>query len=348
MKDLKRLVGNLLFFVILIVITFGLIFKDQDMSQIETIISNVKLQYVALGILAMCLYFFCEAFNIKRILKAFGEKITMLKSIKYTLIGFFFSAITPAATGGQPVEVYYMHKDKLSTTYSITALLVQLCCFQIVTISLGIIAAIINYDILQDGIVFLFMLGITINGIALTLMLISLFSKKISRKIINLVIKILKLFKYKKLEEKKSELEKGLEKYHAGSELIKKNKLIFFRSLGVVFLQIIVYYSVPFFVYKAFGLSGYNMFEIITIQALLYSAVSGIPLPGAVGISEGVFLKIYGAIFGTALLGSATLLNRGINFYLFVVISAIVVIVNSVRVKKKEKQIEFDNKNEIV
>jgi uncharacterized membrane protein YbhN (UPF0104 family) len=59
-----------------------------------------------------------------------------------------------------------------------------------------------------------------------------------------------------------------------------------------------------------------------------------LPLPGAIGASESVFLSLYGAVFGEGLLSTAMLLNRGINFYWFVLISMIVVFIN-ILIKKK-------------
>lgn len=35
----------------------------------------------------------------------------LLRCISYSFIGFFFSGINPSATGGQPMQLYYMKKD---------------------------------------------------------------------------------------------------------------------------------------------------------------------------------------------------------------------------------------------
>ena len=340
-KNIKNTIRNLIFFIVLIIVTFFLIFKNEDMGQIVNIIKSVKIEYVIIGILLMCVYFLAEAFNIWRILKTFGEKVNIFKTIKYTLVGSFFSSITPAASGGQPMEIYYMYKDNVSRTYSITALLIQLCCFQIVTISFGIISAFLNAELLTDGLLFLFILGISINSIGLTIMLICLFSKTLTRKLINIAIKIMKILKLKNIEKKIEDLENGLEKYNNGSEFIKKHKIIFIKSLLVVVVQMIAYYSVSYAVYKAFGLGDYNIIRFISIQALLYCSVSGLPFPGAVGISEGVFLRIYNGIYGATILSSAMILNRGINFYLFVFLSSIVVLINSII--SKDRVVEEDN-----
>ena len=113
MKDKGKLLRNLAVFLLIIIITFYILLKDQDILQILDIISSVKIQYVIIGIICMFLYITCEAINIGRTLKKLNEKTTFLKNIKYALIGFFFSSVTPAASGGQPMQIYYMHKDNI-------------------------------------------------------------------------------------------------------------------------------------------------------------------------------------------------------------------------------------------
>jgi hypothetical protein len=54
------------------------------------------------------------------------------------------------------------------------------------------------------------------------------------------------------------------------------------------------------------------------------------------GVSEGAFLEIFRSVYSKEMINGAVLMSRGINFYLFIVISAIVVIVNNF-VDKKEK-----------
>ena len=167
-------------------------------------------------------------------------------------------------------------------------------------------------------------------------MLICVFSEKLTKKIVDIFVKILKFFKVKKLEEKKERLTNGLEKYNNNSKYIKTYKTEFVKSIIMIFLQIILSYLIPFFVYKSFGLNEYNLFQLFTIQAVLYTTVSGLPLPGAIGVSESVFLGLYGNVFGKDLLESAMLLNRGISFYIFVIISLTVVIINIMKNKKIE------------
>ena len=138
-----KMIRNIVLFVGLIILTYWLIFKDQDMGELLKLIKSANTLYLLLGALAMFMYYVMEAFNIKSLLKVFGDKASILSSLKYTFIGFFFSAITPAATGGQPIEVYYMTKDKHSGPNATLIMLIQLCGFQISTIFLGIVIILI-------------------------------------------------------------------------------------------------------------------------------------------------------------------------------------------------------------
>ena len=337
-----KMCRNVILFLALIIFTYFMIFKDQDMNEIIEIIKRANTKYILLGIFFMFMYFFMESYNIKKILSIFGNKINIFKALKFTFIGYFFSSITPAATGGQPIEIYYMTKENIKGANATLALLIQLCGFQISTIFLGIICAILNGKVLVNGLIWLFLLGLTINGFALCLMLIGVFSKKLTKKLVDIFISILAFFKVKNLDIKRNKIQDGLEEYNESSIFIKEHKLEFIKAIFRVFIQISCSYMVPFCVYKAFNLGGYNLFQMFTMQAVLYTTVSSLPLPGAIGVSESVFLTIFKPAFGENLLGSAMLLSRGITFYLYVIISLIVVVFNAVKTKNVKG--EIDNK----
>lgn len=337
MSNIKSIIRNFLIFIVLIVITFVIIFHSYDFNKTIDIVLEANSYYILLAILAMTFYFVFEGINNKMILSSLGQKVKLIKSIKYSLIGFFFSGITPAATGGQPMQIYYMNKDGIGVENSTLSLMVQLASFQIVTICMGIIGALFNTELLEDGFVWIFIIGAFIKTIGLSIMLIGIFYRKFSKKLINITIKILEKIKYNNIEEKKKELNDLIDSYNNNAKYIKKNKQIMIKSLCILFLQFVLYYTISYFVYRSFGLNSFTWFELIMIQSLLYVSVSSLPLPGAVGISEAAFLRIYSMIYGTEILGSAMILNRGISFYLFMVIAAIVVVVNAIVASKKQK-----------
>ena len=343
-RDRKKLFRNLFVFVCIILVTFYIIFKDQDISQFRDILLNIDLKFIFISVICMMLYFVCDAINIKRMLKRLGEKCNLYNGIRYSLIGFFFSSVTPAASGGQPMQIYYMKKNKISVANSTLTLLINLSCMQVVTISLALVSLLFNFDNMNGVLSSCFILGIALNLTALVLLIVSIFSKRVSNALVRFSIKIFKFFRVKNIEEKKERIEKELQKYHESATKIKDCKGAIAKNLLTTYLQFILYYSITYWVYCGFGLSQYNILQIISLQAILFATVSGIPSPGAVGVSEGGFLELFKNVYSKETISSAMLLNRGVNFYLFVILSSIVVLVYGI---KDDIDIKNGNINQI-
>lgn len=335
MKNKRKLITNIILFVLLIILTFMIVFKDDDITDIFNIIASVKIQYLLIGILCMALYICFEAINIGRTLKVLKEKSSFLKNVKYALIGFFFSSVTPAASGGQPMQIYYMYKDNINVSSSTITLLLNLASMQIITIGVALISLIFNYQYLNHALVLCFIVGILLNLSALILLVIAIFSKRLSKGLINIAIKLLGFLKVKNLEEKKIKYENELSKYHNQAIFIRNNRKLIVKTILTTLIQFLIFYSITYWVYRSFGFSENGIIKIISMQSVLYATVSGIPSPGAVGVSEGAFIEIFKNVYSSSMMSSAVLLNRGINFYLFVIIGGIVTIINQIKSRFK-------------
>ena len=333
-KSMVKLCRNLLFFVLLIIFTFWFIFKDQDLNEMFNAIKSVNILYLGIGFLLLCFSVCMEAINVRSLLKALGErKISVLKAIKFTLIGFFFSAITPAATGGQPVEIYYMNKENISSAKATLAMLIQVCSFQIVAIGLSFICVLVNPGILDGGLLWLYIVGLSLNGIALFFELIAIFSKRLTKMLIDIVVIILKGLKVRNVEKKVETIYSGLEKYNESSEFVLSHKGEFIKSILRVGFQMCLFHAIAYCVYLSFGFNELSFIKVFSTQAVLYTTVASIPLPGSVGVSESLFLQMYEKIYGAALVSSGMLIFRCVSFYIHVIISSIVVLINALVMK---------------
>lgn len=336
MEKKTKMFLNAMLFVFLVILTTRIVVKDQDVFQIFDIIASAKVEFILIGILCMFLYLVLEAVNIGRTLKMLKEKSSFAKNLKYSLIGFFFSSITPAASGGQPMQIYYMYKDKITVASSTLALLINLTSMQIVTISLALISLCFNYEYLNGGLILFFTVGVLLNASALSLLLIGIFSKRLSQGLVNFAVKVLEFFKVKNIENKKEKLKDELNKYQVNAVYFKNNKLLMLKILLTTMVQFILYYSITYWVYRSFGFNSHSAFEIITMQSVLYATVSGIPSPGAVGVTEASYMQIFKSVYPQNMMSSAVLLNRGINFYLFLIISGIITMINHFSYKRGE------------
>ena len=337
MKKKRKIFRNSAVFLALITLTFYIILKDQNPIDILKIISSAKLEFVFIGICSMFIYLVFEAVNIGRTLKNLNEKSSFINNLKYAFVGFFFSSITPAASGGQPMQIYYMYKDGIAVSNSTLALLINLTSMQISTICIALVSLVFNYKYLSKFLIIFFIIGIGLNLSALILLIIGVFSKRMSKWLIKVALKFLAFFKVKNLEGKKEKFESELLKYQDGAKYIKNNRILIIKVLLTTLAQFLIYYSTTYWTYRALGFSQYNIVKIISMQAVLYATVSGIPSPGAVGVSEGAFMEIFKTVYPANLMSSAVLLNRGINFYLLVLISGIITIINHIKIDDKEE-----------
>jgi hypothetical protein len=112
-NNTKKIIKNAFIFVFLIILTYYFIFKKIDRKGLQEAIKNTNYLFIGIAVIFAAGNILFEALNIYRSLKLLKEDATPMKAIKYAIVGFFFSAITPAATGGQPVQLYYMHKDNI-------------------------------------------------------------------------------------------------------------------------------------------------------------------------------------------------------------------------------------------
>lgn len=326
-KRIVKYLLNIVLFLALIYLTFTVLLQNEDIDEIYRIIGNSKVEFILLGILFMVVYYWCEARNMRRTLKALGEECSMFHAMKYVFIGAFFSAITPAASGGQPLQIIAMHRDNIKVASSTVALVLNLLSIQVITISMELLSVIFLHQYMDGGIIALFVVGVILNSMALSLLLIGMCSQKLSTGLVNLAAKILKLLKIKNYEAKEKSMQEALANYHESAQFIRQNQTILWKQFLTTLVEQVAYYSIPFCVLYAFQLPPQNYVLMVALQSIVFGTVSGIPSPGAVGVSEGAFQSIFKPIFTEEFINSAMILHRGISFYFPVALCAIVVLV---------------------
>ena len=341
-------------FIGLILLTLYIILKNNNIEEIINVISSININYIIIGMICSFTFIICEGINIGRSLKLMEYDIKFLTLVKYAIVGIFFSSITPSASGGQPMQIYYMHKDGIEVSHSSLALLMDLASFQFVTVTMAIIGYIFEHKLLVNSlgsIKYLVLLGIIINTLVLIFILTAIFSKRFIGKFIDFICFILEKIKYKKADRFKEIAIYQVQEYKESAKYFKENKLTVLKILLTTTIQIISLHSVSFWIYKAFGLSEYSFITVVMLQAVLYISVSALPLPGAVGVSESGFMIIYKTLFKVQVLSSAMLVSRGISFYLLVLVSGIIIAINNllningknyIRVTRKRRGENFD------
>ena len=138
MNKLKKNVLNIAFLLLLLVLTIWLIFRDQDLGPIMQTLQSVPVGYIIIGLILVVLYVCGESVIIKYLLHAVNIKAPLINCIRYSFVGFFFSCITPSATGGQPAQIFYMNRQKINIPTATIILMLVTIEYKFVLVAIGL------------------------------------------------------------------------------------------------------------------------------------------------------------------------------------------------------------------
>ena len=312
------------FLVVLMSLTFYVVFKDHSINDIWSVLKNGKAEYVIAGVLSMLGFFLFQGIVIDLSAQCVKIKLTPWEMMQYSFISFFYSGITPSAVGGQPMQFYHMSRDKISAPKATLILFITNLTYQIVIVVLGLVMFIAKYTFVakvNSTVIVLFFLGLSVNLFILLIIVCALLSENLFRKVLNGFVSFLcKIKIIKRPSKARKSIEAYLEEFKSGTKLLKQNKGRFFLILLSTSAHFLLYHLIPFFVYRTLGFTGHSMFDFVAISAILFVAINMFPLPGSVGAAESGFVILFGPLFGSTTL-AAMLLARFINFYTMIILS---------------------------
>ena len=182
----NKCLGSVAFLVLLMGITGYFVFRGQSVESLIKSLKGASPMFILIGFVMMFIYVACEGINIYLGMKALNQKTTLLKCMGYAFIGFYFSSITPSASGGQPAQVYYMKKDDINISYSSLILLVIVVIHQVVILAYSGIMFIMEREFILNnvsGMNILLIYGV-ITNVALVIGVIAIIFYNINNKFI--------------------------------------------------------------------------------------------------------------------------------------------------------------------
>lgn len=300
-------------------ITAYYLFRNNELSVILREIGGINLIYLLPALLSMIVFFFIEAICIRILLKPIFGKTGLLQTTRYAYIDFYFSSITPGCCGGQPSQIYFMHRDGIPASASSLTLLCFNMCYHVAIIIIAVIIMITAGNmILTDmgGFIYLFLFGLMAKILLVSFYFIAIFNKKFATMLVTKAISILgRLHILRNPRQKMEKAETVMDDYRRGAEYIKDHPLTLAKIMLLVSCHVLLLYSIPFWVYNAFALEGITCWQIIANQAALTLSVESLPVPGGIGITEGGFMFVFSRIFGEGNVLAALLLCRAFTYY---------------------------------
>lgn len=330
MQTKKKALFNVSFLLVVFGLTVYGVFHGEDIGAMAEAIRGSQIKWLIPGVCLVVFFIWGESIIIWYMMCSFGIRLKKRICFLFSSVGFFFSCITPSASGGQPMQIYYMKKEKIPIPVSTVILMVVTITYKLVLVVIGLGILIFGRGFLHrylEGILPVYYLGLTLNVFCVAFMTILVFHPVMAEDMLLKGMDLLERMRLmKKKEARRQKLKDSMEVYRETAAYLKEHKKVLFHVIVLTFLQRIALFSVTWFVYLAFRMHGTSFLNVILLQAVISVAVDMLPLPGGMGISETLFLNIFATVFPGVLL-PAMVLSRGLGYYSQLLISALFTVV---------------------
>lgn len=328
--SMQKMFQYMVFFFVFVFFVVFLLLRGTDIRTVGEALAQTSVPFLAAGILLAEIFHLAEGTNIRILLTSFGYPVTFWQGMKYAYIGFFFSSITPSSTGGQPAQLYAMKKDGIELAHGTLALIAELASFEIAVFFMEVMAAAawMQGKIKPAGeLLVLAVLGFLMNILFIAGLLAVLFSHKLKERLLGFLYMLIRRFPIKNKKRWEDKFDKAFCDFQTCADLIRKKPKVMGKVLAVSVCQVICWFSVPYMVCLAMGENIVGYPRVFLLQTVLYMTAALLPFPGAAGISEYAFVKLFSGVFTSHPMAAATLVNRGISFYSLLLISVIMMVI---------------------
>lgn len=107
MKSRKKIIFNGVFLAVVFALTIYGVFHGEDLSSMMDAIHRADKRWLLPGIALVAFFIWGESIIIWYMMRSSGIHLKKRTCFLFSSVGFFFSCITPSASGGQPMPMSF-------------------------------------------------------------------------------------------------------------------------------------------------------------------------------------------------------------------------------------------------
>ena len=341
-KSHRKKLLNLLLLAVVFGLTVWAVFHGEDPKELLAYLRTAEPGLVVLSVVCVLGFILGEAWIIRYLMGCLGVPVRRSHCCLYSFIGFFYSCITPSASGGQPMQVAIMRRDGIPVAVSTVVLAIVTITYKLVLVVVGIVVLALRparIMALLDPVLPVVWLGLGLNVVCVALLLLLVFHPTLVERCARWALGLLhRLRPFREMhgygttgwpcwepeweQAHLERLERMIGQYSGAAEFYRSHKHVVVHVFLMTVLQRTLLFLITWFTYRAFGLSGEGPVFLTSLQAMISVAVDMLPLPGGMGISETLFLTIFEPVFGPDLILPAMVVSRGVSYYSQLLLSA--------------------------
>jgi len=339
MERNKKKIGNNLFSLLLSV--FSLIFllvylvNVDGISAAASVLKQTRVAWLLLAVGCMALYWFLEAYALHLTVRGVHLPQKFRDTMRISMIGQYFNNITPFASGGQPMQSYFMIRRGAQLSESMSALLTKFIVYQITLTAYCLVTLILRFSFFVNAVqhlMVLVLIGFAVSASVTAFLIGAAFFKKGLTGTVNFIIGgLAKIRIVKNPDARRKAAGIEIEKFSALFRQMSKNKPMLLKLSLITVVQLTANFLIGNIIYLSFGLSGADTLTLLACQAFVAMISSFAPTPGAIGAAEGSFALFFSLFFPNKLVSLAVVLWRLITFYLPIIIGLLFTILEKRR-----------------
>ena len=307
---------------------------DAETKSFGEAIAASDWRWFLVTIAVLLVILFSDWMKYATIMRTTTGKFYLRSSLKVSLLGKFYDNVTPFAAGGQPMQIYYLHKKGFSGGISSAVVLIRYFAQMFCLTLIGLILMATHTGVLtnlgdpawEKTIMIAAWIGLAFNMFLPVMIGIFAVFPRLAKFLTSAVVGLGAKVKIVKDKEKSMQkAEKIVNDFRSGVKIMSRNPLGFIALMLFTLIEVFLTFALPFFVLKTFTAldagSGIDMmFAVMALNVYASQSVAVIPSPGNSGAMEVVVAKAFSAVASTAVISWAVLTWRFTVYYIYIII----------------------------
>lgn len=251
---------EILFFLLVMALTFYAVFSRNDLSEIISSVRLLNPFYLVCAVFSAIFFVCMEGFMIWYLLRLTEKQISLFRCFSYSFIGFFFSGITPSATGGQPAQLLAMKKDRIPIGSATLSLMTVAVLYKLVLVLIGLGLLLFwktGLSAYLGRYMAFYYLGIFLNGfLVILLLLLMVHGNWMESLLLRIETFCIKIRLCRPSEQRKEAFRQLVTDYQETLRFLLKHKSKILFTALCTFFQRCSLFLLTWFIYRGFGLSG--------------------------------------------------------------------------------------------
>ncbi len=295
----KKIIRWLILVAAILILLIVLIVNLSDIKAIWRMITNANIGYIFLAVAAALLYAISYQASLMILTKYRYRNISFIDNYCISGSEFFFNAITPYSSGGQPFQAYALKRKGMGLSNSTSVLLINFISYQLCLNVVGLVFIILYYNKTFTNIgnyIGFLIAGFTINMFIMALLLSLGLVKPVGKFFLMLFDLICKIkFIGKRFGNKRDRVLGFVTNMQTAFKEITKSFKIWSLCILTKLISFFFYYSIPFIALLAIGIdiNSKDFMYTLALTSFTLTIAIWIPTPGGSGGVETAFKMLY-------------------------------------------------------